>query len=116
VDLQRERIVELRHHRQARVRDDLAHGLAVQALQVADLRRVRAIATAASVISTPDSFPPKPRRCSSHNSAPSPQPTSSVLAGATPARAHSAITWSALPTAPSARQRAYTAASAGSRV
>ena len=33
--------------------------------------------------------------------------------GRRPARAHSAITWSALPTAPSARQRAYTAASAG---
>ena len=34
-----------------------------------------------AVISTPDSRPPKPRRCSSQSSAPSPQPTSSVLAG-----------------------------------
>ena len=78
--------------------------------------RARAIATAASVISTPDSAPPKPRRCSSHSSAPSPQPTSSVLRRPT-ARAPAAQGDHVVGLAdarPSARQRAYAAASAGS--
>ncbi len=76
--------------------------------------RAPAISTAAWVISTPSRRPPNPRARSSHSSAPSPQPISRVLVGDSPAREHSASTWSALPTAPSARQRAYRAASAGS--
>ena len=76
--------------------------------------RARRSSTAACVISRPAQAPPKPRAGELLRAARRRRSRRRGCSrGAGPAAAQSSITWSALPTAPSARQRAYSAACSG---